>query len=98
MCLGIEQECINIILLSHNFNWFVNISKGVKISFLAIVLPVYQNSAKSAFVINPHLLEKHWENFNKQRLCTDNAVLEMKIWIYWSKSNSWIHFICIYLP
>ena len=24
-----------------------------------------------------------------------NTVLEMKIWIYWSKSNSWIHFYMI---
>jgi hypothetical protein len=26
-----------------------------------------------------------------------HSVLEMKIWIYWSQSNSWIYFIYIYL-
>jgi hypothetical protein len=28
---------------------------------------------------------------------TVTAVLEMKIWIYWSKSNSWIYFIYMYI-
>jgi hypothetical protein len=40
----------------------------------------------------------HYDNFFcSAKLHIAQAVLEMKIWIYWSKSNSWIYFYIVLL-
>ena len=35
-----------------------------------------------------------WES-NSQFYTSETAVLEMKIWIYWSESNYWIYFYIV---
>ena len=56
------------------------------------ILQAFQNNmAEKVKIINP------FYNLIKI-ICYDMlSVLEMKIWIYWSESNSWIYFIYIYI-
>jgi hypothetical protein len=56
---------------------------------------MYQNqTTMSNSNVNEHL-KKIDTNENKWNHCLYKTVLEMKIWMYWSESNSWSYFYIV---